>query len=133
MQHPGLMEVVERDPRYPYEAYEFLFEALAHTQRRLNRLPPDDSESAAPGDHHVNGRELVDGFLDLVKERFGRLGRAVLRHWRIDSTDDIGELVFNLIESDLLSKNDGDSREDFHALCDLTDVLLNKFEIGWER
>ena len=37
--HPGLAEVVRQDPRYAYEAYEFLFHALNHTQKLLGREP----------------------------------------------------------------------------------------------
>jgi uncharacterized repeat protein (TIGR04138 family) len=133
MQHQGLLEVVRRDPRYAYEAYEFLFEALRHTQHRLNRVPPEDIDEAARGDYHVAGRELVDGYLDLAKQRFGRLARVVLHLWGVDITDDIGELVFNLIESDLLSKTDSDCKSDFCGICDLDDVLVNRFEIAWER
>ena len=32
MHYPGLAEIVRRDPRYAYEAYEFVFAALQHTQ-----------------------------------------------------------------------------------------------------
>ena len=133
MQHPGLLEVAKRDPRYCYEAYEFLFEALGHTQHRLGRVPPEDVAESARGDYHVGGHELVDGFLDLAKVRFGRLARIVLHLWGVDVTDDIGELVFNLIESDLLSKTADDCKSHFRGVCDLDDVLLNRFEIAWER
>ena len=44
MHHPKLDEVVRRDPRYAYEAYEFVFAALAHTQRMLGRVPPQESD-----------------------------------------------------------------------------------------
>jgi uncharacterized repeat protein (TIGR04138 family) len=133
MQHQGILEVVRQDPRYAYEAYEFLFEALAHTQRRLDRIPPEDPERAAEGDYHVSGAELVDGFLDLARERFGRLARIVLHLWGVDQTDDVGELVFNLIDSELLSKTDKDCRADFQGLCNLDETLVDRFEIAWER
>ena len=35
MHHAGLAEVVRRDPRYAYEAYEFVFAALGHAQKML--------------------------------------------------------------------------------------------------
>lgn len=133
MQHQGLLEVARRDPRYVYEAYEFLFEALGHTQRMLNRVPPDDLDEASRGDYHVAGRELIEGFLDLAKSRFGRLARVVLHMWGIDVTDDIGELVFNLIDAELLSKTDNDCRSDFHDVCDLDEVLVNRFEIALDN
>ena len=33
-----LAAIVRRDPRYPYEAYEFVYQALKHTQRLLDRV-----------------------------------------------------------------------------------------------
>ena len=38
MHHPKLDELVRRDPRYAYEAYEFVFAALAQDRKstRLN-------------------------------------------------------------------------------------------------
>jgi uncharacterized repeat protein (TIGR04138 family) len=133
MQHPGLMEVARRDPRYAYEAYEFLFEALAHTQKMLGRVAePTRTDAQAPAENHVSGRELVAGVIDLAKREFGRMARVVFHLWGIDRTDDIGEVVFNLIDANLLSKNDRDQRSDFHALFDLDEVLLNSFEIRLE-
>lgn len=48
-------------------------------------------------------------------------------------SDDIGEVVFNLIDGELLSKTEGDRREDFHGLSDFDQVLVNSYEIVWER
>jgi uncharacterized repeat protein (TIGR04138 family) len=132
MQHQGLMDVARRDPRYAYEAYEFLFEALGHTQSRLGRVPPDTGSEPPGPEFHVSGPELVEGYLDLAKERFGRLARVVLHLWGIDASDDIGEVVFNLINADLLSKTDSDCKEHFRGLFDLDDVLLNAYQISWD-
>jgi uncharacterized repeat protein (TIGR04138 family) len=129
MHHPGLMEVARRDPRYAYEAYEFLFEALGHTQKMLGRAAEPTREDA-PAENHVSGRELCDGVVDLARREFGRMARVVFRMWGVDRTDDIGEIVFNLIEANLLSKNERDDRGDFHALFDLDEVLLTNFEIS---
>src|SRR5437763_454823 len=41
MHHPKLEELVRRDPRYAYEAYEFVFAALNHTLQMLERNPPE--------------------------------------------------------------------------------------------
>ena len=46
MHHAGLAEVVRRDPRYAYEAYEFIFAALNHTQKLLGKAPrPEEGAS----------------------------------------------------------------------------------------
>lgn len=128
MQHPGLLDIVRKTPRYSYEAYEFLFEALGHTQKLLGRTPVQSDAEAGP-EHHVSGPELVRGFVDLGRVQFGRMARVVFRIWGIERTDDIGELVFNLIDANLLSKTDNDSRTDFQGVCDLDEALVRQFEI----
>jgi len=132
MPNSGLMEVARRDSRYCYEAYEFLFESLAHTQERLGRTPPDNPDQPPGPEYHVSGPELVEGFLDLAKQRFGRLARVVLRLWGINNTGDIGEIVFNLINGELLSKNENDSKSDFNSLFDLDEVLVRDYQIVLE-
>ncbi len=129
--HAGLMEVVQRDPRYAYEAYEFLFHALHHTQKLLGREPPEVPEGDAPPvadrRHHVSGRELVEGARDLALREFGFMARTVFRQWGIQRTDDFGEMVFNLIEAGLMSKTDEDRKEDFCGVFDLDRALVQDF------
>jgi uncharacterized repeat protein (TIGR04138 family) len=132
MHQTGLMEVARRDPRYAYEAYEFLFESLEHTQKLLGRVA-EPTRAEQPSENHVSGPELVAGFIDLAREQFGRMARVVLRLWGIDRTDDIGAIVFNLIDASLLSKNEHDQRSDFHHLFDLDDVLLHNYEIDIDK
>ena len=119
--YPRLDDVVRRDPRYAYEAYEFLFEALQHTQHRLGRVPPDD---AAPDeDYHVSGPELLHGVRELALREFGLMARTVFRLWGIDATADVGELVFNLIDAGLMSRTPDDHRRDFVDVYDLDEAL----------
>ena len=121
-----LAEVVKRDPRYSYEAYEFVFQALHHTQKRLGREPP--SSTAEPR-HHVSGPELLEGVRALALQEFGLMARTVLRMWGIRKTDDFGEIVFNLVEAELMSKTDDDTRTDFHNVFDLDEVLVRSYRI----
>lgn len=132
MHHAGLAEVVRRDPRYAYEAYEFLFQALGHTQRLLGRTPAE-SESELGPHHHVSGPELVNGARDLALREFGLMARTVFRMWGINHTDDFGNLVFNLIESNLMSKTEKDTLEDFHNVFDLDQALVRDYHIELEK
>ena len=127
MHHPKLDEMVRRDPRYAYEAYEFVFAALAHTQRMLGRVPPQ--EGSAERDYHVSGAQLLDGVRDLALREFGLMARTVFRVWGINSTADIGEIVFNLVASNLMSKTDEDDRDDFRDVYDLEQVLVRDYRI----
>ena len=133
MHHAGLAEVVRKDPRYAYEAYEFVFAALHHIQQMLGRQPPE-GPGAGPAEgaelhHHVSGPELLQGIRDLAQREFGLMARTVFRLWGIQRTDDFGEIVFNLVESNLMSKTDEDSRADFHAVYDLDQALVHDYRI----
>jgi uncharacterized repeat protein (TIGR04138 family) len=136
--HPDLAEVVRRDPRYSYEAYEFAFHGLHHTQKMLGREPPpsDPEEDRAPGEqskYHVSGRELAEGLRDLALREFGLMARTVFRLWGIDRTDDFGEIIFNLIEAGLMSKTSQDSRDDFRAVYDLDRALVDGFRFEYDE
>ncbi len=126
--HARLAQVLQRDPRFAYEAYEFLFEALSHTQKLLGRMPADPSNIPAT-QHHVSGRELVHGIRDLALREFGLMARIVLRMWGINRTADFGDIVFNLVEENLMSKSDQDSRADFQDIFDLDQALVQEFHI----
>jgi len=132
MHIPCLEELVRRDPRYAYEAYEFVFAALTHTQKLLGRAPEPPSEEPAEDEiveAHVSGPELLDGIRDLALREFGLMARTVFRMWGIDSTADFGEIVFNLIEANLMSKTDKDCRADFVGVYDLDQALVHDYRI----
>jgi uncharacterized repeat protein (TIGR04138 family) len=128
MHHPKFEEIVRRDPRFAYEAYEFLFAALAHTQLMLDRVPPDEP-SRGEKDYHVSGRELVHGVRDLALREFGFMARTVFHMWGIDRTADFGDIVFNLVEAGLMSKTAQDDRRDFEDVFDLDEALVHQFRI----
>jgi uncharacterized repeat protein (TIGR04138 family) len=133
-----LWEVVRRDHRYAYEAYAFLFAALAHTQKSLGRVPPEE-ETTDPGpQYHLTGRELLEGIRDLALKEFGLMARVVFRRWGINATGDFGDIVFNLVDAGLMSKTDQDSREDFQDLYDMDQALTQDYhicldEVEWLR
>jgi uncharacterized repeat protein (TIGR04138 family) len=128
MHHPKLEEIVRQDSRFAYEAYEFVFAALAHTQQMLDRVPPPEGTKAEQ-DYHVSGRELVHGVRDLALREFGLMARTVFHMWGIDRTADFGDIVFNLIEAGLMSKTSRDDRRDFEDVFDLDEALVHQFRI----
>ena len=123
-----LMDVVRADRRYAYEAYEFVFLALEHTQKMLGCELDENADPAEPR-HHVSGRQLLEGIRDFALQEFGLMARVVFRMWGIDNTGDFGEIVFNLIEAELMSKTMEDTREDFRDIFDLDEALVEGFRI----
>lgn len=116
----AVAEVVRRDPRYPADAYAFLRDSLDYTIRSLGR-----EESGE--DRHVNGPQLLAGFREYAIREFGPMVPAVLADWGISSTEDVGRMVFNLIEAGVFGKSDEDSVEDFGSVFDFHEAFVAPF------
>jgi uncharacterized repeat protein (TIGR04138 family) len=128
-----LVAVVRRDPRYAYEAYEFVFQALDHTQKMLGRAVVDETSDPAEPRNHVSGRQLLHGIRDYALQEFGLMARVVFRMWGIERTGDFGAIVFNLINAELMSKTSEDSLADFEDVYDLDEALVGGFRIVTEE
>ncbi len=122
-----LYELIREDARYPYEAYEFLCDAVSFTQDLLERTPRDEDDPDT--DYHVSGAELIRGACELAVIEFGMMAPVVFRQWNIRKTDDMGNIVFNLIRGERLSKSDRDEPDDFHELFDIEQTLREGFEL----
>ena len=108
--------------KYHRNAYYFVFSALQHTQESLNRTA---AHVLREDEAHITGRELCEGMRDLALRKFGLMSMTVLRHWGVESTEDIGRIVFELIERGEMRKTEHDTPEDFEDLFD--------FESAFER
>ena len=116
-----ISEVRRRDRRFARNSYYFLLDTLDYTIETLGR----DRETGES--RHVGGRELLEGVRELAAEQFGPLATVVLERWGIHSTEDVGEVVFNLIENGLLSRRPTDSRLDFADGYDFHRTFEAKF------
>lgn len=127
-----LADVVARDPRYAYEAYEFIDRALQHTQKKLGRERTPD---LVPGDPrlHVSGRELAQGARELALAEFGLMARTVFGMWGVHRTADFGNIVFNLIEAGLMSKSDDDAVDDFRDVYDFEQAFDYRIQLDEAR
>lgn len=112
-----ISELLIRDDRYSREAYRFVQEGLEFTVQRRGRRG------------HVSGKELLEGIRDLARDRFGLMARTVLNQWGVHATSDVGEIVFNLVDAQVMSKQDSDTREDFANVYDFEEVFDHGTEI----
>ena|SRR5437899_10691730 len=129
--NPKLAEVVQRNPKYAYEAYEFVFQGLNYAQKLLGREPPREKpdQEDAEQKYHVSGPEWLEGIRGLALREFGLMARTVFHMWGVERTDDFGEIVFTLIDAGLVSKNSEDRREDFCGVFDLDEALVQGYRI----
>jgi len=112
-----LSEILARDKRYQRDAYAFVTEALTYTVQKAGRAG------------HISGRELCEGLREYALKAFGRLARTVLATWGVRRSQDIGEIVFNLVEAGLLRKTEEDRREDFRDVFDFEEAFDRGYEI----
>ena len=110
-----ITRVAEKDGRYRKEAYFFILAALEHTVGKLPEI------------RHLSGAELARGIAECAREYYGYMARDVLEHWKIKKTLDYGEIVYLLIKEGIMSKTDGDRKEDFVEVYDFDT------EFTWER
>ena len=108
-------ETVERiravDGRYARDAYPFVMDSLDFTMKQMGVR------------RHVSAAELVRGLCDNAKQRFGLFAFTVLSKWGLERSDDVGEVVFQLIDAGVLSKQESDARADFNGVVDFREAL----------
>jgi uncharacterized repeat protein (TIGR04138 family) len=112
-------EVLDRiraiDGRFDERAYLFVLAALEYSQRSRTERG------------HISGEELAWACRDLAREQFGLTSRTVLSHWGIESTEDIGRIVFVLIDVGLLIPRDEDSIDDFASVYDFEEAFEGEY------
>ena len=101
-----LNKMVEQNPRYHRDAYLFLREALEFTQKAIGKSNKNQVR-------HITGQELLNGIREYALAVFGPMTTTVLEEWGIKSCEDFGNMVFQMIENNLLRKTDQDRPEDF--------------------
>lgn len=103
--------------QFDERAYLFVLAGIEYLQSRLDVR------------RHVSGAELAWACRDLALERFGLLARTVLDCWGVQSTADIGQVVFALVEIELLSTEPGDKVEHFVAVYDFESAFDDGYEV----
>ncbi|MCS7022245.1 MAG: hypothetical protein NZ703_12505 [Gemmataceae bacterium] len=122
-----IWQLCRQDRRYAYEAYEFVCQAVSYTQQKLAR----DQEQS--GSRHITGKELLEGLVEFAGEYFGPLAPLVFRRWGVRTTDDVGRIVYQLIDIGILSRSERDRPEDFHAVFDLQERLQEQAAALWHH
>lgn len=112
-------KITEKDPRYSVEAYEFVSDAVVYTARLLERTSLKN--------RHISGKELLDGIRKYAIDQFGPLAGEVLKGWGIHDGRSVGDIVFNMVNNQLLGKTENDSIEDFNDGFDFEEAFGKPF------
>ncbi len=115
-------EIVARDPRFDADAYLFVRDALDFTTKGQRR-----KSSSTVVDAHVSGQQLLEGVRLYAVKQYGPMALTVLEHWRVRCCEDIGAIVFNLINAKVFGKTDHDTLEDFRDGYDFEEAFVEPF------
>ena len=97
----------KEDSRYSRGAYYFLRQALDYSINQMQK------QGTLGRSNHLSGQQLLKGIRLFALDQYGPMARAVLEHWGVKNCRDFGNIVFNLVECQVLGKTDEDCPEDF--------------------
>lgn len=117
-QQQRLDAIIAEDPRFKRDAYLFISESVAYAMAKMR----EQGEV-----RHIEGQELLEEIREYALERFGPLALDVLQDWGIYSCEDIGDIVFHMVESHLLGASENDSPDDFKNGYDFREAFLQPF------
>jgi uncharacterized repeat protein (TIGR04138 family) len=112
--------ILAKDSRYARDAYMFVRESLDYTQKNIGK----ENRGKFP---HITGQGLLDGIRQFALNQFGPMVVTVLEDWGVRNCRDFGEIVFNMVEIELLAKTENDNRDDFNNGYDFTDAFRKPF------
>lgn len=117
----ALDSIVAGDPRYERDAYVFLRDALDYTTKQQKK-------AKGASVRHVAGPELLEGVRKYALKEFGPMVVTVLSYWGIRKTEDLGNMVFNLIGAGIFGKTEEDSIEDFKNVFNFDEAFMKPFQ-----
>lgn len=107
-------DILERDQRFHPYAYALLMDVVHYL--------------STDGERHVSGEEVLDEFKERTLDQFGPMSYTVLTEWGVTCTEDIGEMMFNLVEGNRVRKDDEDSAEAFVGGYDFKEIFLGPYQ-----
>jgi len=116
----ALESIVANNPRYHRDGYIFLRDALDFTTKRQKKIK-------GVSVRHVTGPELLDGVRQHALKEFGPMVITVFDSWGIQSCEDVGHMVFNLIGAGVFGKTEEDSIKDFKNVYDFKEAFVRPF------
>lgn len=102
----AVAQILEKDPRFSPDSYQFVREALDFTTVML-------SKPAKGTERHISAQELLEGIRKYALQEYGPIAMMVFNSWGIYRCEDFGHIVFNLVNKGILRKTDEDSIRDF--------------------
>ena len=108
-------DIVAKDSRYDGRAYALLMDVVHYL--------------SGEADKHVSGEEILDEFKERALDQYGPIAYTVLTEWGLTCTEDIGEMMFNLTESERIHRDENDTPESFSGGYDFKETFLGPYQV----
>jgi len=115
----AVINICERDSRIDKDAYDFLKDALDYAS--------DQAQETGAPNNHVSASDLLAGIRDYALKQFGPMAATLFAEWNVTKCSDFGDMVFNLIDEGIFSKQESDNREDFIEIFDFKETFETPF------
>ena len=112
---------MEKDAAFRPEGYQFLRESLEATIKKRSKAKQQSVSQ------HVTAGELLEGFRRLALKEFGPMTPTVLEYWGIRSCQDIGRMVFYLVEAGAFGRTEEDTLDGFNQGFDFHEAFVAPF------
>lgn len=123
MRDMDLLSVAHRT-KYPVDAFLFIQRGLDYTVTQLHgKRPAKAAIDEEDESRHISGRQLCHGLRDFALSQYGFMAQAVLRRWRITSSEDFGRIVFAMVQAEMMRKTAEDRIEDFTDVFDFAEAF----------
>ena len=106
-------DIVGKDSRYNARAYALLMDCIHYL-----------GENGG----HMSGAEILEEFRERTLDQYGPLSYEVLTEWGVKSTEDVGEMMMNLVESRRVGRDENDTPESFVGGYDFKEAFLGPFK-----
>ncbi len=110
-------DIVAKDGRYHPRAYALLADVIAFL----------GGEGTKKRNRHFDSAAVMAEFRDRALDQYGPLAYTVLTEWGVTRCEDIGEMMFNLVDSGRVKKDDGDTPESFIGGYDFKEAFLGPY------
>ena len=107
-------DIVAKDKRYAARAYALLMDVVHFLSGGKHR--------------HVSGEEILDEFKERALDQYGPLTYTVLDEWGLSCTEDIGEMMFNLVDAKRIGRDENDTSDSFVGGYDFKETFLQPYQ-----
>lgn len=119
-EYERLRPILKRDARYPAGAYEVVLDTISFI-RNYKALKGQKMG-------HIYGQDLCKYMIKFLVHGFGLMANQVAEDCGFKQSEDVGNVVYNMIEVGLLNKSEEDKKSHFYALFDVPEAINREFE-----